>query len=367
MFDLEEIRKKLSLVALAEEAGAKFQSPHHLRSHCPMPRHQGDRSSLAFSIYDNQRRWKCHSTCPADANGGDIFSFYMAWKGVDFKRAVEELAFRTQTDQAERPRPVPAPASSTSSPPDFGMPSPAWKKRAGEFIAWTQKNLVESASAQSYLIRERGISAKSQTLFRLGFNPKNIYEDAQKWGLDGKKIWLPRGMVIPGFWQNEPIYIKIRRPQPEDILGSYIGKWRKADGLPDIKFGGPRGGRVLIFRPQEKHFSPILFLTEGEWDAILLREYIADFCDVGALGGAVRKFRFRDLSLLTRYQTILVVLDKDKAGEKGREYIQELAKRIPRIHALTPPAHDLTDYWKSGGDLHAWAYKQIEKILKKEF
>ena len=149
-------------------------------------------------------------------------------------------------------------------------------------------------------------------------------------------------------------------------LGNYIGKWHKADGLPDIKFGGPRGGRVVIFRPEQAFFSPLLFLTEGEWDAILLREYIADLCDVGALGGAVRKFHLLDLSLLTRYQSILVVLDNDKAGEKGREYIQELAERIPRLHAISPPAHDLTDYWKYGGDLRTWAIAQIERTLKKE-
>jgi len=31
---------------------------------------------------------------PPDANSGDIFAFYMAWKEVDFKTAVTELAER---------------------------------------------------------------------------------------------------------------------------------------------------------------------------------------------------------------------------------------------------------------------------------
>ena len=84
MYDLDEIRSRISLIALAEEAGAKFSDAHRLQSHCPLPLHAGDRSSLAFIIYDNERKWKCHSSCPSNANGGDVISFYMAWKGVDF-------------------------------------------------------------------------------------------------------------------------------------------------------------------------------------------------------------------------------------------------------------------------------------------
>ena len=37
MYDLDEIRRKVSLVAMAEEAGARFQSAHKLKSCCPMP------------------------------------------------------------------------------------------------------------------------------------------------------------------------------------------------------------------------------------------------------------------------------------------------------------------------------------------
>ena len=92
MYDLETIRSRVSLVALAEDAGAVFD--HRLSSQCPLPHHAGDRSSRAFTIYANGRKWKCHSSCPADANGGDVIDFYCFWKGVDFKTAVAELSQR---------------------------------------------------------------------------------------------------------------------------------------------------------------------------------------------------------------------------------------------------------------------------------
>jgi hypothetical protein len=91
------------LAALAEEAGARFDTPRRLTSRCPLPKHAGDRSSKAFTIFDNGRKWKCHSSCPADANGGDLFAFYIAWKDVDFKTTVTDLAERANLAPNSQP------------------------------------------------------------------------------------------------------------------------------------------------------------------------------------------------------------------------------------------------------------------------
>jgi hypothetical protein len=71
-----------------------------------------------------------------------------------------------------------------------------------------------------------------------------------------------------------------------------------------------------------------------------------------------------DLSLLTRYLAVLVVHDDDQAGEKGRQYIAELHQRFGRVQAIQPPAHDLTDFWKSGGNLRAWLAGQVARVLE---
>ena len=65
MYDLEEIRRKVSLVALAEQAGARFQSANQLSSCCPLPKHAGDRNNpTAFHIYHDGRMWKCFYKLP---------------------------------------------------------------------------------------------------------------------------------------------------------------------------------------------------------------------------------------------------------------------------------------------------------------
>lgn len=185
MYSLKEIREKVSLTALAEEAGAQFDNPHRLISRCPLPRHTGDRSSRAFTIYDNSQHWKCHSSCPTDANSGDIFSFYMAWKSVDFKTATAELAERARVTPETKKR-EPTIKNELASAPI--APTLAWRARAEQLITWAESNLASHPGAQAYLQTERGLSAETVRAFRLGYNPTNLYDDPARWGLEGKKI-----------------------------------------------------------------------------------------------------------------------------------------------------------------------------------
>ncbi len=352
MTDLNKIRQCNSLLSLAEEAGASFDSSR-TRSHCPLPLHAGDRTSKSFVIYDNGQKWKCHSSCPSNANGGDVISFYMAWKNVDFKTAVHELSEYTGSTVL---KPVPVTVPKKYIQPD------QWKKRAAEFVACSEQNC--KGAVLDYLIKERGLSDTTIRVFHIGYNPQNIYDDPALWGMDGKNIWLPRGIVIPGLWKNEPSYIKVRRALKGDTLGRYIGEWKERDGAPDVKFGGPRGGKSILFHLELMDHLPVLILTEGEWDTMLLWEYCPDLCDAGTIGGAQSKFDLLDLAHLTRYQKIFVVLDDDKAGDKGREYINSLKAISPRIESIAPPAHDLTDFWKSGRDLRHWVARYVAGALQ---
>jgi len=125
----------------------------------------------------------------------------------------------------------------------------------------------------------------------------------------------------------------------------------------------PRGGISCFFRLEMPGVWPVLLLTEGEWDAMLAWEYAPDLCDAATLGGAGAKLDLLDLSLLTRYAAVVAVYDDDAAGECGRAYLSGLQQRIPRLTVVSPPAHDLTDFWRSGGDLRAWLARQVADAL----
>jgi hypothetical protein len=120
----------------------------------------------------------------------------------------------------------------------------------------------------------------------------------------------------------------------------------------------------VLFQLEFSDHLPVLVLAEGEWDAMLLWEYCPDLCDAGTLGGAGAHFDALDLALLTRYLAVLVIHDDDKAGQQGRAYIQALNARSKRIVPIKPPAHDLTDFWKTGGDLRAWIAGHIASALE---
>jgi hypothetical protein len=367
MYDLEEIRRKVSLIALAEQAGARFQSANRLSSCCPLPRHAGDRSNpTAFHIYQDGRMWKCFSSCPEEANGGDVIAFYMALKEVDFKTAVEELAELAEVapDHSKTPHRL-ASRQPLIKPTPTG-PTSAWLARARRFIQWAQQNLNGDAGlkARDYLERERGLWPETWLHFGLGYNPANLYDDPAKWELKGKKIWLPRGIVIPGIWKGTPWYVKIRRPKVDDPMGQYIGIWREQDGLPEVKFGGPRGGQLALFGLEQSYTSPVLLLVEGEWDVMLTWQWCQDLCDVSTLGGAQSHLNVLDLITLARYLAVIVIHDDDNAGDRGREYIAKIRTFTQRIKIVDPPAHDLTDFWKNGDNLRAWVARHVAVALE---
>jgi hypothetical protein len=219
-------------------------------------------------------------------------------------------------------------------------------------------------SVVRYLCKERGLSDTTIQAFHIGYNPTNLYDDPAKWDLDGRKVWLPRGIIIPGMLDGQIHYIKIRRPLQNDVLGNYIPQWTPRDGSPDVKFGGPRSGKTVLFHLELVDRLPVLVLTEGEWDAMLVWEHCADLCDIATLGGAQSKFDPLELAALAQYYKILVVHDDDKAGEKGREYIRSLQAISERFQIILPPAHDLTDFWKAGGDVTSWTANHMSAALE---
>src|SRR3989304_151026 len=182
--DLDLIRERVDLHDLAEEAGAEFRGDS---SRCPL--HGGD-NPTAFHIYENGRKWHCFTNCPEGENDGDVFAFYMRWKGVEGKEAVEELARRAKQS------PGPCPKREGVQVKEPKVPGEAWRARAERFVAWAQEQLLSKASAQAraYLLAERGLDEHIWEVYRLGYCPMELYDRPERGGLNsGEKVWLPRG------------------------------------------------------------------------------------------------------------------------------------------------------------------------------
>jgi hypothetical protein len=91
--NIDTILTHTDLRTLAEEAGAVFN--RHNASICPL--HPGADNPGAFHLFtghDGRQRWRCFTRCPDGGNGGDAIDFYVRWRGVDFRAALEALARR---------------------------------------------------------------------------------------------------------------------------------------------------------------------------------------------------------------------------------------------------------------------------------
>jgi DNA primase len=349
MIDIKLILEKTDLIALAEEAGAQFNSSHSSR--CPV--HHGNNPS-AFHVYraqDGIQRYHCFTNCPEGANGGDAIAFYMRWRQVDFKMAVTELAQRAGVvngnGQRLEVRPAKPAVRALIDQPDE-PPCDAWCSRILAFVCWAQDELWKehAQGARDYLMVDRGLDEKTIRNFYLGYNQHDLFDDSGKWGQNCSRVWCPRGIVIPHDHDGHVWFVNVRRPLPGDALAARIGAVKS---LKEIKFAGVRGGKRGLFGIITG--KPVVVLAEGEFDTMLAHQAASDFCDVATLGGARHRLDSHDAALLAGASIIVAILDDDEAGRRGTAY---LASVTARCVTVLPPDHDLTDAWKRGVDLRKW-------------
>ncbi len=354
--DVEAVLRQVDLVSLAESAGARFNGK--LSAACPL--HGGNNPS-AFHVYtgpDGRQRWRCFTNCPEGQNGGDAAAFWMAWKKVDFRTAVEELAAWAKvplTEPEARRREVLGMALQAPA----AAPGAEWMARAGVFADWAAETLwAEAGVAGQRYLAQRGLTEATWKAARLGWNPKVLQDRPERWGFQAREnpVWLHAGVTIPHVTPEGLVQaVKVRC-----FSG---GQAEKAGGK---KYRGPRGGRMALYGQERWAGLPVLLLVEGEFDALLAWQEAGDLVDVATLAGAKANLDTGDALALLGKAVIVAVYDADEAGQTGGAAV---TARWPRAKQAQPPDHDLTDYWVHGGNLRAWiaalAAGEYEALLER--
>jgi hypothetical protein len=297
-----------------------------------------------FRIWPVQNSGAGSYWCRQCGAAGDPVKFLMDFNNLSFKEACERLNKPYSTRRNLVPKLSPKRTVSTWRPsvPDSPLVE-KWLEKAKKFSGWANENLMNTQDQLQYLA-DRGIRKETAMKFRIGWNPgkngKGLFRSREAWGLPDefkaggkkKKLWLPRGLVIPQNEDNQVLRLRIRRPEGEPRY--YI--------IPGSSMGAFILGNV----------RRVTVVVESELDAILLYQEAGNICTIIALGSSSAKPDAFTTKQLRNAILILLALDYDQAGAGGRSWWHRhfpQTKRWP-----VPVGKDPGEAFQHGVDLKEW-------------
>jgi hypothetical protein len=249
-------------------------------------------------------------------------------------------------------------------------PGPAWQKRAAELTEraqaalwgepghtsteWAERDpltgetITRHASPLDWLF-SRGLAESTLRLWSIGYIPHTFKDDSAQWGLAGKPVWIPKGILIPCLVSNQTWYLKIRQPH----------------GTP--KYIHVRRSQKALYMLQTLEFSDKAVFCEGELDALLLWQEASELAAVVTLGSAGNPLNVANWGFYLLHTPIrFIAYDADPAGQAGSDKLAWLNPHRLNVPKLAPYDKDITDYYKSGGDLRAWLTSEIARLHPRE-
>jgi hypothetical protein len=298
--------------------------------HCPCP---GCGGRDRFIIWDKKSRYLCRRC----GKKGDVIQYLRDFHGLSYLGAcnhlkiqpVQRVALRNQGQNVFEPK-------SSSFPPLL------WRQKASELIEKCQQSLF-STPYGIQLFLKRGFSVKMMKEYQVGWNPQTLWLAREEWGLEpveGKRLWIPKGLVLPTFDLDtgEPIKLKIRRDG-----------WEESMELP--KYVEVCGGMQTPSRFGVAESKPIM-IVESEFDAMLVQKFAGDLIGCMALGGASKRPDSQAHQLLMNAPMILFSLDVDSAGAIAYQWWR---KMYPHLKLWLPPiGKSPGEAYEKGIDLHEW-------------
>jgi DNA primase len=184
-------------------------------------------------------------------------------------------------------------------------------------------------------LSSRGLTDSTIRSAGLGFVPSPRKE--QTWGVEG-------GVFIPG-----PAVV-IPQKRGDAICGV---KFRCLNG--DVRYMQIKGSKPVLYGADRLE-RKCAILTEGEFDALLLRQEAGDLCDVMTLGSASAEIPTLDLLSLCSVKLVLISYDLDDTGMAGA---LKLASAYSGFMKISRSPGDLTDFHLAGNSLRNWAVEEL--------
>jgi len=337
MIDTKTLLQSSNILKLIEtDLGRPLKkSGRYVFYKCPF--HSGD-NSPSFGVTEGNGRYFCFG-CGAN---GDSISWLMNYHKLSFKEACENLSGgKPLVDKWV-----------IGAPPEIGNKEVL--KPLPDSFQEDWHRIVEDAHKTLY--SDKGRRAL-EYLYQRGLNDKTIKSPYNKLGyfdgMDFGETHIGRGIIIPCIGENNYLhYVKVRLPEGKP---KYLNL-----PAPEYDLCGVYGAPMA--------YSDVLFITEGEFDCLLLKQEAGDLVGVCTLGSTTQRFyseRYGDL--FAKAEKIIICLDNDEAGDKGEEKWRERENlecfRNKTYYARVPQEHkDITDFYLAGGDLPAWVMDTLKSF-----
>ena len=159
--------------------------------------------------------------CRVCGKSGDVINFIEHVENVAFVEACQLLNIELEHVSTSRPR-------REYSPNDDAAPSDKWQDASARFALECKAALWSDIGINALnWLRKRGLSKETINRAGLGYNQKTRFDDTSDWDVtdpDKKKVWIPRGIVIPWRIDRQLWKVNIRRPDIDlqDNRGKYI-------------------------------------------------------------------------------------------------------------------------------------------------
>jgi DNA primase len=336
--------KRVSATRGGEYAGA-----------CPLCNAGKDR----LRVQPEQGQWWCR-VCGGriEADGhisptawGDAIDFVRRRDNLTYSEACQAL----KIDQPAHPSaPIPVPPDPAEPPSDL------WQEHAEAFVEQAQHNLwnrsdVGAQRTQAWLA-SRGLLWKTITQANIGYWPADTWEDMNPWGLETgdaippKRVWLPRGIVVP-WWVGGHLWrVIIRRP---------ISPAQKASG--QHTYQTVNGSTNALYNADALAPACPAVICEGVFDALAVQQEAGDLIAAVACG-TTGAHKVKWLAQLAACRPVLVALDNDEDPAKGEQagsyWLDALG---PIARRWRPYVDDPAAMLQAGMDLRTWVEAGLEE------